>query len=113
MSERSNFRSYSEDLAKTPGPARYSATHNEIYLKRNPQYTLQGRTRLPSDKTKKPGPGAHHPEKVSAHKTRAPSFHFGRLFTDGRLFAEDHVTPPIKSLAAKGINILVLGVGNQ
>ena len=37
MSERSNFRSYSEDLAKTPGPARYSATHNEIYLKRNPQ----------------------------------------------------------------------------
>ena len=37
MSERSNFRSYSEDLAKTPGPARYSATHNEVYLKRNPQ----------------------------------------------------------------------------
>ena len=37
MSARSNFRSYSEDLAKTPGPARYSATHNEIYLKRNPQ----------------------------------------------------------------------------
>jgi len=35
------------------------------------------------------------------------------IFTDGRLFAEDHVTPPIKSLAAKGINILVLGVGNQ
>jgi len=78
MSERSNFRSYSEDLAKTPGPARYSATHNELYLKRNPQYTLQGRSKLPSDKTRKPGPGAHFPERVSMHKKAAPSFHFGR-----------------------------------
>ena len=26
--------------------------------------------------------GAHHPEKVSAHKTRAPSFHFGRRHSD-------------------------------
>lgn len=82
MSERSNFRSYSEDLAKTPGPARYSATHNEVYLKRNPQFSLQGRSKLPSDKTRKPGPGAHFPERVKAHKKSAPSFHFGRRHSD-------------------------------
>jgi len=37
MSERSNIRGFSEDLAKTPGPARYGSTENNIYLKKNPQ----------------------------------------------------------------------------
>ena len=32
-----NFESYAEDLAKTPGPARYGATENNNYLKRQPQ----------------------------------------------------------------------------
>ena len=29
--------SYAEDLSKTPGPARYGATENNNYLKRQPQ----------------------------------------------------------------------------
>jgi len=56
MSERSNIRSYAEDLAKTPGPARYGATENNNYLKKQPQYTLAGRSKLPTDNTLKPGP---------------------------------------------------------
>lgn len=35
------------------------------------------------------------------------------VFTDGRLFVEDKIVPPIKSLVAEGANIIVLGVGNQ
>jgi len=38
---------------------------------------------------------------------------FAIIFTDGRLFQQDHITPPIKALAAEGVNILVLGVGNR
>ena len=41
MSERSNIRGFSEDLAKTPGPARYGSTDNNIYLKKNPQELAQ------------------------------------------------------------------------
>ena len=41
MSERSNIRGFSEDLAKTPGPARYGSTENNIYLKKNPQELAQ------------------------------------------------------------------------
>ena len=37
MSEQSKFRSFSEDLAKTPGPARYGATDNNKYLRKQPQ----------------------------------------------------------------------------
>ena len=45
MSERSNIRGFSEDLAKTPGPARYGSTENNIYLKKNPQELAQILTR--------------------------------------------------------------------
>lgn len=35
------------------------------------------------------------------------------VFTDGRLFIEDKVVPPIKQLTAEGAKMIVLGVGNQ
>jgi len=78
MSERSNIRSYAEDLAKTPGPAGYGRTENNNFLRKTPQYSLQGRSNLPKDKTQKPGPGAHNPESVSMHKPRAPAFSLGK-----------------------------------
>lgn len=82
MSARLSLGSFSEDLARTPGPARYGAPSNDSFLKRNPQYTLQGRSKLPTDKTRKPGPGSHSPEKVTATRRSAPSFHFGRRHSD-------------------------------
>jgi len=35
------------------------------------------------------------------------------VFTDGRLFNEDKIVPPIKNLVGEGANIIVLGVGNK
>ena len=37
MSARLSLGSFSEDLARTPGPARYGAPSNDSFLKRNPQ----------------------------------------------------------------------------
>ena len=51
MSERSNIRGFSEDLAKTPGPARYGSTENNIYLKKNPQELAQISSHIASAKT--------------------------------------------------------------
>ena len=38
------FESYAEDLAKTPGPARYGATENNNYLKKQPQESGRNRS---------------------------------------------------------------------
>ena len=38
------LQSYAEDLAKTPGPARYGATENNNYLKRQPQESGRNRS---------------------------------------------------------------------
>jgi len=43
-----------------------------------------------------------------------PKVHkFVVVFTDGRLFQEDNVVPPIKALASEGVNVIVLGVGHK
>jgi len=59
LSGRSEVGGFSEDLAKTPGPAHYNVTNPNTYRTKRPQYTLVGRTSLPGDSTMKPGPGAH------------------------------------------------------
>ncbi|KAL1430836.1 hypothetical protein MTO96_014698 [Rhipicephalus appendiculatus] len=41
-----------------------------------PAYTLSYRTNIPSDHTKKPGPGAHSPERVWMNKSSSPRFTF-------------------------------------
>ena len=50
---------------QTPGPGTYRVIHPCVYKNRGPLYSMTGRNMLPSDSTKKPGPGAHSPEKVS------------------------------------------------
>ncbi|KAG1650763.1 Outer dense fiber protein 3 [Nymphon striatum] len=45
-------------------------------MKSNPSYTIRAKTSGWVDKTKKPGPGAHSPEKVNLKKER-PSYTFG------------------------------------
>ncbi|XP_010884684.1 outer dense fiber protein 3-like protein 2a [Esox lucius] len=67
----------SEDLSMTPGPGRYNSTDPSVYLTRQPSFSMQSRTRRPSDQSQKPGPGTHSPEKVLLHLPRPPSYSLG------------------------------------
>ncbi|KAL4000412.1 CDP-diacylglycerolhypothetical proteininositol 3-phosphatidyltransferase [Sarotherodon galilaeus] len=67
----------SEDLAKTPAPCKYNSTDPNVYLLRQPAFSMLGRHSLPRDGTKKPGPGTYNPEKVTVHKARAPAYSLG------------------------------------
>jgi hypothetical protein len=69
--------SFTEDLAKTPGPGTYKVTDPSTYKKKMPQYSLTARNELPSDSTRKPGPGAHRPEQVIVNKKIPPKYTFG------------------------------------
>ncbi len=64
MTGRSKIGSFDEDLQRTPGPGTYTVISPDIYRNKKPQYSMTGRNQLPSDATRKPGPGAHSPEKV-------------------------------------------------
>lgn len=50
--------------SQTPGPAAYRQTDVQVTKFKAPQYTMAARVEPPGDKTLKPGPGAHSPEKV-------------------------------------------------
>ena len=43
---------------------------------------MTGRNLQPGDQTKKPGPGAHSPEKVTINRTQAAKFSFGIRHSD-------------------------------
>jgi len=77
MSLRTNVGSYAEDLSKTPGPGQYNAVEPDKIRTRNAQYSLQGRSYMPGDNTRKPGPGAHKPEAVRINKPQAPTYSLG------------------------------------
>ncbi|KAF7643426.1 hypothetical protein LDENG_00239770 [Lucifuga dentata] len=74
---RSKIGSFHEDLRKTPGPGAYKMIDPCIYKQKAPQYSLTGRNIMPGETTKKPGPGAHYPERVTFTRVKAPSFSFG------------------------------------
>ncbi|KTG37060.1 hypothetical protein cypCar_00042368 [Cyprinus carpio] len=74
---RSAIGSFYEDLRKTPGPGTYQVVNSGVYKRKAPEYSMTGRNFSPGDTTKKPGPGAHHPERVTFTGTKAPSFSFG------------------------------------
>merc|ERR1711881_348065 len=77
MTGRAIVGSFHEDLRKTPGPGTYRVIPPYVYKNRGPLYSMTGRNMLPSDSTKKPGPGAHSPEKVFIHKFQPASHSFG------------------------------------
>ena len=77
MIARRTAGSFSDDLAKTPGPGQYNAVIPDAIKSRQPIYSLQGRSYMPGDNTRKPGPGAHSPEKVSINKPSQPSYSLG------------------------------------
>ncbi|ESO87577.1 hypothetical protein LOTGIDRAFT_207007 [Lottia gigantea] len=74
---RREIGSYLEDLAKAPGPGHYHATSPDTFINRAPLYSMRRRSYMPGDRTKKPGPGAHCPEKVTINKRSAPVFSLG------------------------------------
>lgn len=77
MTGRSKTGGFDEDLAKTPGSAKYSIVDPNSYRKRAPCYSMLARRYMPGDKTQKPGPGAYYPEMVSINRPRAPQFSTG------------------------------------
>ncbi|KAB1251498.1 Outer dense fiber protein 3 [Camelus dromedarius] len=81
---RSKLGSFSDDLhkARTPGPAAYRQTDVQVTKFKAPQYTMAARVEPPGDKTLKPGPGAHSPEKVTMTKPCAPIVTFGIKHSD-------------------------------
>uniref|UniRef100_A0A8B9X503 Ciliary microtubule associated protein 1A n=1 Tax=Bos mutus grunniens TaxID=30521 RepID=A0A8B9X503_BOSMU len=68
---RSKLGSFSDDLHKTPGPAAYRQTDVQVT-----------KFKAPQDKTLKPGPGAHSPEKVTMTRPCAPVVSFGIKHSD-------------------------------
>ncbi|XP_006164547.1 outer dense fiber protein 3 [Tupaia chinensis] len=79
---RSKLGGFSDDLHKTPGPAAYRQTDVQVTKFKAPQYTMAARVEPPGDKTLKPGPGAHSPEKVTLTKPCAPVVTFGIKHSD-------------------------------
>ncbi|KAA0715170.1 Outer dense fiber protein 3-B [Triplophysa tibetana] len=77
LSGRSAHGSFHEDLRKTPGPGTYQVVDSGVYKQKAPQYSMTGRNLMPGDTTRRPGPGAHHPERVTFTRANAPSFSFG------------------------------------
>ncbi|KAG7261504.1 hypothetical protein CRUP_011921 [Coryphaenoides rupestris] len=78
----------SEDLSRTPGPGRYNSTDPNVYLRRQPSFSMQSRTKRPGAASSaaaaaaSPGPGAHSPEKVRLHLPRPPSFSLGQRHSE-------------------------------
>ena len=77
MAGRAHTGSFSEDLAKSPGPGRYNIVAPDVYSKRSPAYSMLGRNYIPEKSTNTPGPGAYSPEKVTLNKPSAPKYSMG------------------------------------
>ena len=72
MAARSEKHSYAEDLAKTPGPARYGPSPPYITKRRGPEYSVQGRAFFNGNQNTTPGPGAYNPQDVNSHLEQSP-----------------------------------------
>ncbi|XP_061700456.1 outer dense fiber protein 3-like protein 2a [Syngnathoides biaculeatus] len=77
MSARREAGGPSADLARSPGPGGYNGTRPDVYLRRQPSFSMQSRTKRPAYPSATPGPGAYRPESSGAHLRRAPSFTMG------------------------------------
>ncbi len=77
LSGRRKVGAPSEDLSKSPGPAKYSSINPDVYRQRQPSFSMQSRTKRPNYSTAIPGPGTYNPEKFNVHLRKAPSFTLG------------------------------------
>ncbi|NXL65341.1 ODF3A protein, partial [Chordeiles acutipennis] len=60
MQGKSKNNGFSEDLAKTPGPAAFPRVEQDVYKKRAPAYVMGTKTQLRGDPTVKPGPADYY-----------------------------------------------------
>lgn len=77
LSARLRLGGFGTDYANTPGPGKYGRITPEVYQKKSPAYSILGRSFMPGDSTKKPGPGSHSPEKVTATQRSPPKYSMG------------------------------------
>ncbi|XP_046560566.1 outer dense fiber protein 3-like [Haliotis rubra] len=77
LSGRQTIGGSSEDLARAPGPGTYNTTDPSTFKNKAPLFSMTSRNIMPGDTTKKPGPGAHSPQKVWIHKKKEPDYSFG------------------------------------
>ncbi|XP_061896402.1 outer dense fiber protein 3-like protein 2a isoform X1 [Entelurus aequoreus] len=77
MSARRQVGAPSEDLAKSPGPSKYNTTNPDVYLQRQPSFSMQSRTKRPTYSMATPGPGSYSPERSNGLFRKAPSFTMG------------------------------------
>ncbi|KAL5481331.1 hypothetical protein EMCRGX_G021468 [Ephydatia muelleri] len=77
MAGRLHLGGFDTDYAKTPGPARYEVLDPSKIGPKSPAYSILSRNYMPGDPTKKPGPGAHSPEKCTITKKTSPSYTLG------------------------------------
>lgn len=63
---------FAEDLANTPGPAKYAAHSPSVTKRKSPEYSVLGRNYTYGNKNITPGPGAYSPQNVNSHMEQAP-----------------------------------------
>ena len=68
---------YKFDKTQNPSAAHYNVVNLNQYKSRAPAYFLGKRIFVPGDSTEKPGPGAHHSEKVTINRPKAPEYSHG------------------------------------
>jgi hypothetical protein len=73
MTGRPKVGGFSDDYKKTPAPNTYAVLDPDSVQKKAPVYSMRSRSYMPGDSSKKPGPGAHSPEKVKIHMKSAPA----------------------------------------
>ncbi|XP_026554254.1 outer dense fiber protein 3-like protein 2 [Pseudonaja textilis] len=69
--------SASQDPRQMPGPTSYKPRAPAVCFGRPAAFSILKRLQKPTKAFQTPGPGAHSPEKVTIHRTGAPSYSFG------------------------------------
>lgn len=77
FSSRRKVGAPTEDLAMSPGPAKYNSINPDLYRQRQPSFSLQSRTKRPNYSVASPGPGTYSPEKFHVHLPKPPSYSLG------------------------------------
>lgn len=82
-------------------------TDASTYKQRQPQYSMTARNELPGDGTRKPGPGAYRPEKVSKHffsfRVKIIIIHIVRYLLTNELCPATHLVSDIQNTSERSL----------